>query len=282
MKLQPRLVEKPWGRTGLGAFRIAGGGRLGEVWFGSPGERELPLLVKHIFTSEALSVQVHPDDVQARARGHSSGKNESWYIVDAEPGAAVALGLRGEVPADRLRSAALDGSIVGMLSWKGVRPGDYFHVPAGTIHAIGPGISLIEIQQPSDVTYRLYDHGRPRELHLDEALAVADRRAYRRELMGRLRPGERRVLVPGPHFTLFSAGGGGILDTLCDRDRFVMPLSGSARADRGRAGPGECLFAPAGERLAMSADASLLVAAPGAFGNAENVRSVAPERARAA
>src|SRR5205823_13170573 len=109
---------------------------------------------------------------QARARGLPRGKSECWYILEAEPGAVLGLGLTREAAADELRAAALDGSIEELISWRPVRAGDFISVPPGTIHAIGAGISLLEIQQNADVTYRLYDYGRPRELHLDDGIAV--------------------------------------------------------------------------------------------------------------
>src|SRR5690606_21069723 len=122
------------------------------------------LLVKYIFTSEKLSVQVHPSDAQA-ALGEPGdrGKEECWLVLDAEPGAQLGLGLTRNLAQDELRAAALDGSIEDMLGWRSVSPGDFFRILPGTVHAIGPGLSLVEVQQNSDTTYRLYDYGRPRE-----------------------------------------------------------------------------------------------------------------------
>ncbi len=146
--------------------------RIGEIWFVS--DEPLPLLAKYIFTSERLSVQVHPDDDQARSRGFPRGKAECWFILDCDPGATIGLGLTRQLTRDELRAAALDGSIEDAIDWRPVKPGDFLYVPPGTIHAIGAGISLLELQQNSDVTFRLYDYGRPRELHLEDALAVAN------------------------------------------------------------------------------------------------------------
>jgi mannose-6-phosphate isomerase len=257
MLLRSEYVEKPWGRVELpGAFAEAGAGRrIGEVWFAAEAGRELPLLVKYIFTSEALSVQVHPDDAQAQAKGYPNGKTECWYILDAEPGATLALGFREPVDPETLKAAALDGSIEGMMDWKPVKAGDFFYVPAGTVHAIGAGISLIEVQQQSDVTYRLYDYGRPRELHLDDGLAVSRAEPYPAELMAHVEGSENRTLVPGPYFRLEYVADGGDASVLQDRERWVLPLSGSA-AD---AGPGDCLLLEAGAPL--SATGRLLIAA---------------------
>ena len=260
MLLHAQCVEKPWGRTELpDAFAEAGGGRrIGEVWFGAGDGRTLPLLVKYIFTSEALSVQVHPDDAQARAKGFPNGKTECWYILDAEPGATLALGFRESVGAEALRAAALDGSIERMMDWKPVRAGDFFYVPAGTVHAIGAGISLIEVQQQSDVTYRLYDYGRPRELHLEDGLAVARGEPYPAELMAHV-GGESRTLVAGPHFRVEFVGAGGDAAALQDRERWVLPLTGTATAGGDTAGAGECLLVPPG--VALAVDGPVLVAA---------------------
>src|SRR6476619_6499340 len=123
MKLSRRYVEKPWGRTDLPGFvRAADGRRIGEVWF--TAQQDLPLLAKYIFTSERLSVQVHPDDQQARARGLMQGKSECWLILDAEPGAVVGFGLKREASRQALRAAAVDGSIEDLLDWRPVRRGD--------------------------------------------------------------------------------------------------------------------------------------------------------------
>jgi mannose-6-phosphate isomerase len=244
VKLQRQYVEKPWGRTRLPPmFDPPVDARIGEVWF--TGGDELPLLAKYIFTSERLSVQVHPDDAQARARGLPHGKSECWYIIEAEPGATLGLGLKREVSAEQLRSAALDGSIEELLDWRAVRPGDFFLVPPGTIHAIGGGLSLIEFQQNADVTYRLFDYGRPRELHLDDAVAVADPTPYSAALAQHVLGSEDRVLVTGPHFRLIQAH----RDSLTDRRRWVIPLEGRVSSGGDTAGPGDCLLLAPGERL---------------------------------
>ncbi len=173
MLLPGRYVEKPWGRTDLPAhFAGAAGRRIGEVWFDAAGE-PLPLLIKWLFTSDRLSVQVHPNDAQARAAGQMSGKEECWFIVAAEPGATLGIGTTQALSAEQLRQASLSGDIERLIDWKPANPGDFWFIPAGTVHAIGAGVTLIEIQQNADVTYRLYDYGRPRELHLGEGVAVS-------------------------------------------------------------------------------------------------------------
>ena len=253
MKLDRRYVEKPWGRTRLPPmFDAPAGERIGEVWFTSG--TELPLLAKYIFTSERLSIQVHPDDDEARARGLAQGKTECWYILEAEAGATLGLGLKRAVSAQDLRRSALDGSIEELMDWRPVRPGDFFFVPAGTVHAIGAGISLLEFQQNSDVTYRLYDYGRPRELHLDDGMAVARPEPYPAELAQHLGASEERKLVDGPHFTLIQTRH----DILEDRQRWVLPLEGAVRSASDSAAAGECLLLGAGEKLISDGDRMLI------------------------
>ena len=166
-QLQPKFVERIWGSPTLEPlFPTPASGRIGEVWFPEtmPGAAA-SLLVKFIFTTENLSVQVHP--------GGATGKTEMWHILKAEPGASVAVGLKQLVDPETFRAACLSGEVEELLSWVPVVPGDSVFVPAGTVHAIGAGITLCEVQQNNDVTYRLYDYGRPRELHLEAGLAVS-------------------------------------------------------------------------------------------------------------
>lgn len=248
MKLKPKLVEKPWGRSELPPmFGGIDGKRIGEIWFTGAGDA--PLLVKYIFTSERLSIQVHPNDDQARARGLTSGKEECWYILDADPGATLGLGLTREVAPDTLRKAALDGSIETLIDWKPVRQGDFFYVPAGTVHAIGGGVSLLEFQQNADVTYRLYDYGRPRELHLDDGMTVANPKPYPMQYARHVSPGEPAVLVDGPLFSLVQAVGGEAPRNVANRRRWMIPLDGEVFANGESAGPGECILVEAGEQL---------------------------------
>ena len=182
-RLEPSFHKRIWGATDLapwfpkefpkefpGAPVQAGSEPIGEVWFET---HEVPLLVKFLFTREKLSVQVHPDDGYARLHHNSPGKTEMWHVLAAEPGARIAAGFRESITKDRAREAALTGEIEHLLEWHPAAPGDTFFIPAGTVHAIGAGLTICEIQQRSDITYRLYDYGRGRELHLDHALAVS-------------------------------------------------------------------------------------------------------------
>jgi mannose-6-phosphate isomerase len=170
VRLPTRFLEKVWGATDLLPWYLnSEQKKIGEVWF----EADLPLLVKFVFTSEALSVQVHPNDEFAAARENSRGKTEMWYVLRADPGARLAIGFREALNPERLREVALSGEIEQLLHWIDVQAGDAFFVPAGTVHAIGAGLAICEIQQYSDITFRLYDYGRGRELHLDKGIQVA-------------------------------------------------------------------------------------------------------------
>jgi mannose-6-phosphate isomerase len=171
-KLASTPYEKVWGAPETEPwFRNPLRRNIGEIWFAASDSA--PLLVKLLFTSDNLSVQVHPDDAYAREHHNSRGKTEIWHVMRAEPESRVAVGLRETVTPERLRDAALSGEIMELLNWTPARSGDTFFVPAGAIHAIGGGLVLCEIQQHSDMTYRLYDYGRGRELHLDRALSVS-------------------------------------------------------------------------------------------------------------
>src|ERR1700742_307471 len=135
-------------------------------------DNRFPLLVKFLFPGDKLSVQVHPDDEQARSQGKPCGKTECWYVLNAQPGAQVALGLKPEVTLEQFEQAIHDTRAESLLNWVDVHAGDMIYVAAGTVHTIGGGMVLVETQQTSDITYRLYDYGRPRELHIDRGLAA--------------------------------------------------------------------------------------------------------------
>jgi mannose-6-phosphate isomerase len=201
-RLERHAVERIWGRRDLpaGFADCAAGAPIGEVWFG--GGPDDALLVKYLFTSERLSIQVHPGDEAARAAGYPHGKDEAWLVLDAEPGAVIGLGLKRRVTKPALRAAALDGSIENLVDWRPAKRGDALFSPAGTIHAIGAGLTLIEVQQNIDLTYRLYDYGRPRELHLEAALAVAQASPWRNGSAPFAAFPGRCVLAGGGPFTL--------------------------------------------------------------------------------
>jgi mannose-6-phosphate isomerase len=137
------------------------------------GLDEFPLLVKMLFPEDKLSVQVHPDDALAAAiGGEARGKTECWYVLEAEPGATLSLGLKPGTTTEMVRDALGSEAFEALLHEEPVAEGDLIFVEAGTVHAIGPGLVLLEVQQMSDTTYRLYDYGRPRELHLEDGMKV--------------------------------------------------------------------------------------------------------------
>jgi mannose-6-phosphate isomerase len=200
--LSPIFSERIWGVETLPAWypQPAAGKPIGEAWltaktcvtnsgphkgvpladltqlypeaFASGASAEFPLLIKTLFPREKLSVQVHPNDAQAQQLGEPRGKTECWYVLSAEPGATIALGFREETSPRQIRAAIADGTLEDKLRYLPVKAGDMVFVDAGTMHSIGPGMVILETQQYSDITYRLYDFGRPRELHIDAALAV--------------------------------------------------------------------------------------------------------------
>lgn len=202
-RLKPSLVARIWGRTNLTPwYTDRPAEKIGESWltgeqctveggpFAGQTLRELsaaypdellgdskalgefPLLLKLLFPDDKLSVQVHPNDEQA-AKRNSQGKTECWYVLAAEPGATVALGFKDpKVSVEQVREAIKQERLEDLLHFEPVSVGDLVYVDANTVHAIGPGVTLLEVQQTSDITYRLYDYGRPRELHLEEGLAV--------------------------------------------------------------------------------------------------------------
>jgi mannose-6-phosphate isomerase len=190
-RLPSMAYEKVWGSPLTEPwFRNPERRNIGEVWFAASDS--VPLLVKFLFTSDNLSIQVHPRDEYAAQHHQSPGKTEMWHILRAEPGARIALGFRESISPERLRESALNGEIVDLMNWIPVKAGDTFFTPAGTVHALGKGLVLCEIQQLSDVTYRLYDWGRTgRELHLDHGVAVSDTGCHY---------GERTLPVECPYF----------------------------------------------------------------------------------
>ena len=200
-RLLPWFSERVWGKKDLRPWYESTGTDelVGEAWLTGPdsvietgdlaGKKlglvaaefgaelvgtgdEFPLLVKILFPNDKLSVQVHPDDEHAQAIGQPRGKTECWYVLEAEAGATIALGLKPGVTVEQVRKSGVDGTMEELLEQVPVSVGDMVFVDAGTVHAIGPGVVLLETQQTSDVTYRMFDYGRPRELHLEQGVGV--------------------------------------------------------------------------------------------------------------
>lgn len=261
--LPTREVEKVWGRDTLPPpFAAPKHARIGEIWFEPPAQLD-QLLVKYIFTSEKLSIQTHPDDDQAEAMGKGrQGKSECWYVIDADPGATLGVGFTRPIGSDDMRAAALDGSIEDLLVWHEVKAGDFFYIPANTVHAIGPGVSLIEVQQNSDITYRLYDYGRPRELHLDEGMAVAKGEPYDPALRQHVPERGSLRLVDGPYFLLDRVDG--VPDASIAADYtgplLVIPRDKQVSVDGVQVSPGQCALAASIESVGFPADGRCLIA----------------------
>jgi mannose-6-phosphate isomerase len=266
-----KVAHKPWGGADLRPWsRIDGtDDPVGELWF-QRVDKDAPsaaLLLKLLFTSQPLSIQVHPDDEFARSIGLPNGKTEAWYILAATPDARVALGLKRTLTPQLLRAAIRDGSIASLAQWRPVAKGDIVFVPAGTIHAIGAGIILAEIQQRSDTTFRLFDYGRHRELHEDDAVAASDTGPCHAQAEPRRLSAARSALVVDPHFVLeridLQANANWLLDT--DRETWILVIEGSGRIGSTNAGVGDAIFIEADRAdIAVGPDGiSGLVAYPG-------------------
>jgi mannose-6-phosphate isomerase len=246
-----RLVSKPWGSTDLLPWSDIqpDGIAIGELWFQRP-DVEAPdpaLLLKLLFTKEPLSIQVHPDDAFARSIGLVNGKTEAWYILSATPEAKVAVGLKRQLTAPQLRASIEDGSIADLIQWRPVRKDDVIFVPAGTIHAIGPGLVLAEIQQRSDTTFRLFDHGREREIHVDNAVAAANAGPAECQTSPSPLSDVRSVLVASPHFILeridLPPNSNWRLDA--EQETWVLVIEGHVQVELMNAFVGEAIFVEA-------------------------------------
>ena len=265
--LQTRRIEKLWGRRTLwpGFSDVAADGApIGEIWFEDPRGGEPELLVKYLFTSEKLSVQVHPDDAAARAAGFPRGKDEAWVVLAADPHATIGIGMREVMSSEALRSAAIDGSIEDALCWRAVKAGDTFYSPAGTVHAIGAGLTLVEIQQNVDLTYRLYDYGRPRALHLDAGIAVSDPVPYVTTFRPETLSAGRQIVADGPAFVLehWQRGGEGRIAGGA-RPLWLVPLKGHGQIDGQPFAPGAVWQVEGEADLVLDRQSEVLVAYPG-------------------
>jgi mannose-6-phosphate isomerase len=229
--VEPRFVSRVWGFRDLRPWydRVAADQPIGEVWLtgdqcvaatgpqqgksladlfrDSPQSllgvntpfTDSPLLIKVLFAREKLSVQVHPDDSLARKYGQPRGKTECWYALAAEPGAEVACGLKPGVTLDDVKAGIHAGALEESLNLIQVAAGDLILVNAGTVHAIWPGSILLEVQQNCDITYRLYDYGRPRELHIEKGLEATKLVTRSGNIPPRVL-GDRTILVDTDYF----------------------------------------------------------------------------------
>jgi mannose-6-phosphate isomerase len=247
-----RIIHKPWGVSDLQPWsNIDGSGDpVGELWF-ERADKNAPipaLLLKLLFTSEPLSIQVHPDDTFAQAMGMPNGKSEAWYIISAEPGAQIGVGLKRRITPQELRASIRDGSIVELVQWRPVAKGDVIYIPAGTIHAIGAGIVLAEIQQRSDTTFRLFDYGRRRELHEDNGVAVVNAWPLPPTPEPARLSDERALLVASRHFVLerleLSAGSSWAL--VAEAETWILVLDGHAAIGLAAVSAGQAIFVGGG------------------------------------
>jgi mannose-6-phosphate isomerase len=251
-------LPKPWGVVDLRPWNRTSntGVAIGEIWYDRPGKPSLrpSLLLKLLFTGEPLSIQVHPNDAYARSMGLPNGKTEAWYVLSAAAGARVALGLSGRLSRQQLRRAVDDGSIANLVMWQTVFPDDVIFVPAGTIHAIGAGLVIAEIQQRSEATFRLFDHGRQRELHIERAMAVANAGPAPFRVRPNRFTDQRVLLVSGPHFVLeridLSANSTWCLEA--KRETWLLLLRGNAVAGSLEVSATDAVFAQS-DRIAIRA-----------------------------
>jgi mannose-6-phosphate isomerase len=266
-----RTRPKPWGSLDLRPWSQASttDGPIGELWFERPDHAapETALLLKLLFTTEPLSIQVHPDDAFARSIGLAHGKTEAWYILSAIAGAEVAVGLNYPRSAVELRTAIADGWIANIVHWHPVHQGDVIFIPAGTIHAIGAGIVLAEIQQHSDTTFRLFDYGRQRELQIESAVAVAVAGPREPQSPPERLSRARIVLTVNPHFVLeqidFAPSSVWTLDA--PKETWLLAIEGHAQLGATRLSPGDAVFLEAdhAEIAAGAEGLKALLAYPG-------------------
>lgn len=234
-QIPPRYTARVWGTRKLTPWFSDPEVPTGEVSFDvSP---EFPLLVKFIFTEERLSIQVHPGDAYARTHANARGKTEMWHILAAADDARIALGFNAHYTGAQVREAVQSRTIEDLVNWIPVHPGETYYAPAGTVHAIGAGLKLCEIQQNSDVTYRLYDYGRPRELHLEDGLSVAKFQPF---------DGRRSLPLHCEHFTTEELSYTQPITYLpqLPRDHLLIILDGSASLAGQELKPGQVWHIP--------------------------------------
>jgi mannose-6-phosphate isomerase len=241
-------LPKPWGVVDLRPWSNArdDGKAIGEIWYERPAKAaaDSSLLLKLLFTSQPLSIQVHPDDAFAQSIGLPRGKSEAWYILSATAEAKVALGLNKRMTPQQLRKAVDDSSISDLVEWQAVSPHDAIFVPAGTIHAIGAGLVIAEIQQRSDATFRLFDYGRQRELHIESAIAAANAGPADFRVQPNRLTNERTLLVSSPHFVFeridLAPNSAWCLEM--ERETWFLVISGSGRAGSFDVTTGDAIF----------------------------------------
>ena len=244
-----RVVPKPWGKTDLRPWSELGrdGAPIGELWFerADPSAPEPSLLLKLLFTDEALSIQVHPNDTFAQQIGLPHGKTEAWYIVSADPEAKLALGLKHKLTASQLRTAIRNGSLPDLVHWQQVQTGDAVLVAAGTIHGIWAGFVIAEIQQRSDATFRLFDYGRGRELHVDSAVRAATPGPALPQAIAERLNCARLVVACSPFFVFeqIELPSDSFWEIDASSETWILPLDGSVSFELFTVRPGQAVYA---------------------------------------
>jgi mannose-6-phosphate isomerase len=243
-----RIVRKPWGSTDLRPWSEIGhdGNPIGELWFErSDRSAAAPaLLIKLLFTEEPLSIQVHPDNDFAQSIGLATGKTEAWYVLSATATAQIALGLKRELSRPSLRMAIESGSIAELVKWQDVHADDAIFVPAGTIHAIGAGLVIAEIQQRSDATFRMFDYGRKRDLHLDAAVGAATAGPAGAPMPAKLLSDARTLLAGSPYFMLerLDLAPNSRWEVGARQETWILLLEGDAKFDLMHVSVGEAVL----------------------------------------
>jgi len=281
-----QMRPKPWGVADLGPWHrsINTDTLIGEIWYDRPDRSAATpsLLLKLLFTAQPLSIQVHPDDAFAQSIRQPHGKTEAWYVLDAAPGAKVALGLDNSITPQQLRQSIDDGSIAERVVWRSVSAGDTTFVPAGTIHAIGAGLVIAEIQQRSDATFRLFDYGRQRDLHVDDGVAVSRTEPAALPCRGKALTKERTLLTACPQFVFERV----ILEPdtrwrlAADRETWLLVIAGQAQAASFDVVIGDAIFAEADHVELQAGEIGMvaLVAYAGPAANPNLLLQIAADR----
>lgn len=302
IKLQPVLKDYIWGGMKLGPLfgRDNGGKKMSESWEVSvhpDGESlceggtfadylrahptavdkegsDFPVLIKYIDAAQNLSVQVHPDDAFARREENDNGKTEMWYIVQADAGAGIYCGFRRDTGREEFLRRVADGTVEELLNFIPVKAGDCYLIKAGTVHAIGAGCVICEVQQSSNVTYRVYDYnrlgadGKPRQLHVEKAVRVINFAKFKDETGSgapeQVAGGTLRRLTACSYFSCRELALDGTYTECNDRSfTAVNVLSGEGRADGTPFRAGDSFFVPCGEAFSLEGNARIILTCEG-------------------
>jgi mannose-6-phosphate isomerase len=282
-----QLQSKPWGVAELSPFSSAkhDDQPIGEIWFEREGEAAAgsSLLLKLLFTSQPLSIQVHPNDAYAQSLGLPNGKTEAWHVLSATSEAKVALGLKRSLTPLQLEQAIDDGSIADLVVWRTVQAGDTILVPAGTIHAIGEGLVIAEIQQRSDATFRIFDYGRGRELHIAKAIAVSIAEPADAQLAPRRLTDTRTLLASNPYFTFekIDLASNSAWQLNAKQETWLLVIAGGGNAGAFDVAAGDVIFAQSDRIRIAAGSAGLigLVAYTGVNPTRDLLEHVAPDMA---